>query len=129
MYEDVSKAIYSLFQTPLWLSTGLSVVPEGLYEIPQKAGLIKISFAGIDSRYYRKGILHIIIHTEINKGPGDHLHFADCLDNLLAGKSITINNFSIQFAESKLNGLGKDTVNTALDRHQYSINFTYAGVL
>ena len=129
MYEDVSRAIYSLFKTDSWLLNGLSIIPEGLYEVPQKYGVVKISFSELDSRHFRKGILYIIIHTEINKGPGDHLHFADCLDNLLVGKSMTINNFSIQFAESKLNGLGKDTVNTALDRHQYSINFTYAGVL
>lgn len=129
MYEEISKAIYALFQTSAWTSTGLTVVPEGVAEIPQKSGSVKISFSGLDSRHFRKGILYVIIYTEINKGPRDHLHFSDCLDNLLVGKSIQTDKFSIQLAESKLNGLGKDSVNTALDRHQYSITFTYAGVL
>jgi hypothetical protein len=130
-YANLEKDVFSIFATNSWKSHNIKTFPANYLTagdeyirvniLPNGAGINRVSVSGI---------LLIDIFVPKGQGPNKVSLIADKLDEYLVGKSPkTELNATTQLFNSSLATLGIDPDNPTLYRAQYSIQFSYFGIL
>lgn len=129
-YSNIDDAVFSRFRENEWVVRNIVTVPTN-FEVIAKSEYIRVTTIadkfGINMNSAR-GMVNVDIFTPFGQGIKRYTQIADYLDALLVGKTIYLQDGSIQLGESALAPVGQDKANPSLHRTRYVINFNYFGV-
>jgi hypothetical protein len=132
-YTSLINDVFSVFSSEDWLLEGINTVPsnfvpDGIEEFV-RVSVVPASF-GVNFQS-TSGVLIATIFVPAGYGPKSYMTIADTLDRYLVGKTFSSGSGgSTQFTNSStLRALGEDAKTPTFYAAEYTIPFSYFGVI
>lgn len=125
-YSALMTSVFSVFDQAGWKSENIKTFPSDYVAIDAGNEFLRVTIIPSGQALNRlsvSGILMIDVFTAAGNGPKRAMLLADKLDTYLQNKTIAATGGNVQFGESAVRPLGKDTANPSLTRHSYTIPF------